>query len=567
MPKIQLSALATDMKGKSGGSVFARNKGGLYFRNNPSPVQKKSYKWASQKVNFSQVSTKWKSLSEEQRSAWELMTDNYPAKDAWGNTYIPSGFQLYMKLNTTLVSNGLEYITTPLMPQELPVSDEIDLYNPEQEAFTPTRGASLMGYQNRMFYLYAADYLDSADLTLDNHVSARFVRNVNQQYPFRSNARVTLLSMQNDADYGIFAFIQPNSFGKCVLYVAINYQNNGGVGRSLVQQMNVDEAYNSGNMHLTFRFSVDTAVSCRVYVNGFEPEIVETSYYNDTQDSTFQKAFPSGDVISAPVALPIEHFTSPIRVGNFNKTNTPVFMVSDIRYYDADAMGQPCGCSSGTDCPESYDCQDCDCFLVWDDSVAWSEMRYQLLAKGYILGNETAITPLNNYALGVFATYSDVNIPDMRMIDDEDCCSPGSDCADFSDQECQDCCCVYVGDNEWVQPKLPITFSPIAVVTPFTLEESGYYLSVYCTKPIGLGRSDFNSPKILIATIPLDGSTADISSEIAANFPSVKANSKLVISYKLINSATGESIECKPKKPRKNVIRFHAGSELYSSVN
>ena len=593
MPKIQLSALATDMKGKSGGSVFARNKGGLYFRNNPSPVQKKSYKWASQKVNFSSVSTIWKSLTDEQRAAWENMTSNYPQQDAWGNTYIPSGFQLYMKLNTTLVSNGLPAISTPLMPEEMPISDDIGLYCPDQEAFTPTTGASLKGLDNLMLYLFSKGFISNQDLTQTNHLSIRFARNPKKGKIYTPGTCVPLVSLLQTerskeeaiivtkigakpqpirkSSFGFFSYIQFNKAGKISLFVVYNYNNEEGSPTSSVFEYDVTNEFNLGNLHLTYAVSVNTSLVQNVFINGFVGRILSSAVYNSFQDGYRLGNGFVGELIDDQITVPVRSFSAPLRVGNYNQQNTPVFIASDIRYWDAQAMGAPCGCQSGADCPDDYDCRDCDCFLVWDDKIAWSEMRYQLIAKGYILGNETSITPLNDFTKGIFETYTTSDIPAVHVIKDEDCCDPDDSCKDFVQLKCVDCVCEVDGDIGGIAVSLPVTFSPIAVVTPFNPNVEGYFLSIYSTKPIGLGRSDFNSPKILIATIPLDGSTADITGQIAKFFPSVKANSKLVLSYKMINSNTGEAIECKPKpKPPKkysNPIRFKAGSELSSSVN
>ena len=61
--------------------------------------------------------------------------------------------------------------------------------------------------------------------------------------------------------------------------------------------------------------------------------------------------------------------------------------------------------------------------------------------------------------------------------------------------------------------------------------------------------------------------TFNISQELRDIITSVPADSKLCISFSIINIMTGESQPFLAKPPRKRVIRFKAGSELSSSVN
>lgn len=137
MPKIRLSALATDIKGKSGGSVFSSNAGGTYFRNNPSGGGKTSANWEKQKVNMSVLSSSWRNLSDEQKAVWEAQRSNYPTNNAFGESRLPSAYELYMRLNGVLLANGLPLLPVPLAPQSFTDLGEFEFFTPDKWAFTP----------------------------------------------------------------------------------------------------------------------------------------------------------------------------------------------------------------------------------------------------------------------------------------------------------------------------------------------------------------------------------------------------------------------------------------------
>lgn len=622
MPKIQLSALATDMKGKSGGSVFARNKGGLYFRNNPGAVQKKSFAWQNQKSRFTALSTSWRSLSNEERIAWEQMAESYPAQDAWGNSYIPSGYQLYMRLNGTLTSYNLDLLATPNSPGTWPEGyDEIDMYSPELDAFTPKTCASLRSYDNRNFYLYSKDFLNGVDMSGLNHLAMRFIRDTSSRYVFRQGNIVRLYSMLDSDNYGSFAGITFNAKGQARLVVVYNYASPDYPHYSQINVYDINTQWNSGAFHFTFYANMNaddsepnnrpktpdklpfdeeapklaaaprpaTVLQSRVYCDGVLLDKLNVNYYDEIQDPYSTELVPTGNEIGVEESIVSTSWTATLRVGDYSQNTIKALNVSDIRFYDILAMGEPCGCESSADCPDDYDCRDCECFLVWDDKWSWNDSVYAMIYHGYIIGNETSITPLNDFFNGEFTTYSlNDTIPNIVFTDEEDCCGE-SDCEDFSDQECRDCCCIYVGDDPWTSPSINYTFTPFVLITPNGIKGDNFALAVYSTKPIGLGRSDFNSPKKLICTIlpsaseiiaattparaeasrkaKPKASTFNISAELRSIITSVPADTKLCISYGIINIETGESEIFPAKKPRKKVIRFKAGSELSSSVN
>lgn len=145
MPSIKFTALVSDMKGKANGSVFSKNKQGNYFRNNVTGGGRKSLAWDQQKSNFSFLSTQWRSLTEVQKDSWASMAANYPALNKFKESYIPSAYQLYMRLNGVLYAKGFTLLTTPIAQRSLPNLDDLYLDMPTLSAYTGRWGA---GFNN-----------------------------------------------------------------------------------------------------------------------------------------------------------------------------------------------------------------------------------------------------------------------------------------------------------------------------------------------------------------------------------------------------------------------------------
>lgn len=140
MPKIKLSGLISDIKGKANGSVFARNSGGLYYRNNPSGGGQKTNTWALAKAKLSSLSGKWRHLTQDQRIAWNNAVSNFSTVGAFGDERIPSGYELFMRLNGSLVNIGKPINTVPPVPQSFPDLGIVNLLTPGEFLFTPFHG-------------------------------------------------------------------------------------------------------------------------------------------------------------------------------------------------------------------------------------------------------------------------------------------------------------------------------------------------------------------------------------------------------------------------------------------
>lgn len=111
MAIIKLSQLVSDIRGKVGGNVFARNKGGNYVRTYVKPINPASPGQATARALFQNIVQQWRTLTDTQRANWAAATSSFPYQDRLGNTKIYSGEQLFIKLNLNLASSGAAFKT------------------------------------------------------------------------------------------------------------------------------------------------------------------------------------------------------------------------------------------------------------------------------------------------------------------------------------------------------------------------------------------------------------------------------------------------------------------------
>lgn len=120
MASIKLSALISDIRGKSNGSYFAKRNNTIIMANNPfksgnKQAGKESLQQARGAVAF--ISSRWQSIEPTDRIAW----NNAAALLTWytkvGEPYTPTGYQYFNQCNLNLMAQGLPPIVTPLIPQ------------------------------------------------------------------------------------------------------------------------------------------------------------------------------------------------------------------------------------------------------------------------------------------------------------------------------------------------------------------------------------------------------------------------------------------------------------------
>jgi hypothetical protein len=121
MAKILFGMMMTDARGKLGGQVFSKNRGGSYVRRKVTPSNPRTLDQQANRALLGSTSRGWSSLTDAQRTAWNAAVVNWPKKTIFGGTKIPSGKGLYVELNKNLSAAGQSNISVPPAKADIPV--------------------------------------------------------------------------------------------------------------------------------------------------------------------------------------------------------------------------------------------------------------------------------------------------------------------------------------------------------------------------------------------------------------------------------------------------------------
>ena len=121
MPRVKLGVAFTDIRGKQGGSVWATNQGGLYYRNNHNTGQRQTLSQNQRRISLASVSGLWRKLTSDQRNAWIAAAPDFPTTNIFGDPRIPTGYELFMRINMELKTLRQSLRNTPPTPTSIPV--------------------------------------------------------------------------------------------------------------------------------------------------------------------------------------------------------------------------------------------------------------------------------------------------------------------------------------------------------------------------------------------------------------------------------------------------------------
>jgi len=111
--KIKWGAFVTDGRNKIGGHVASKNRSGSYFRTKVTPVNPQSTSQASVRSRLAGLSSGWRALTAAQRAAWNAAVSDFSKTDIFGDIKVPTGFNLYQRLNNNLLAIGAAAISVP----------------------------------------------------------------------------------------------------------------------------------------------------------------------------------------------------------------------------------------------------------------------------------------------------------------------------------------------------------------------------------------------------------------------------------------------------------------------
>jgi hypothetical protein len=108
MAKILLGAAIGDARGSVGAHTFTKGRFGPVLRQKVSPVQPRSAKVMAIRAFFQRISGYWSSAAmDAYRAGWDSLAAITNFTNAFGNTYHPTGLQLFQMCNRNLQLLGL----------------------------------------------------------------------------------------------------------------------------------------------------------------------------------------------------------------------------------------------------------------------------------------------------------------------------------------------------------------------------------------------------------------------------------------------------------------------------
>lgn len=184
MAILKYGSLVSEIRGKLNNSIFQRCGQTLSIRNNPSKLQVRNPFGQNSRNNMSAVSSVWRSLSSNQRTAWLYAAPTYPTFDRFGVATVLTAYQLFVYVNKPLALAGYGLITDAINynPPVL-TNATFEEITPSSNEFFFSADAPLPNNCIYMFYMsypmplgasrqnYQAYYLGSYDDTLEGGVN------------------------------------------------------------------------------------------------------------------------------------------------------------------------------------------------------------------------------------------------------------------------------------------------------------------------------------------------------------------------------------------------------------
>jgi len=154
MASIKYSGLVNGIKGNIAGTTFQGGKASNVVKTKrPAGSKGKLTKADAGRVYnprlvIAEVSGLWRNLSAEQRLTWSTNAVNWPAVNKFGEPYTPSGYQVFMKLNSQLNFSGVSRLSVCPMPVTVETQPAITYTYADYDVITMTLAAAVpTGYK------------------------------------------------------------------------------------------------------------------------------------------------------------------------------------------------------------------------------------------------------------------------------------------------------------------------------------------------------------------------------------------------------------------------------------
>lgn len=577
MPKVKFSALVSDMKGKSQGSVFSTNSGGAYFRNNPSGGGRKSATWQAQKNSFSVLASQWKSLTLAQQIEWNDMGPSYPTTNAFGDQRIPSGYELFMRLNGTLSALNLPTLVTPVAPNSFPVMDDVEWGAPDNYQFHPQRLFNPEIQNVGTLWAMNPTYFLQKNLELNIGLYPRFVIDPAKFDTLSSNNWFSIISIISEDIYGIWAWIQRKTETICRVYIVSNVLDDLAIPYCQIRSYDIltTDMFPSCLFGLSGSFIADDASPLIVGLESYAPNSTEwykTHVYDPTEISslTSPESRPSAFIsyASADASLFIGHDPKGFKnIGSLSDFRI-LSELDPATFCDpSDILLPTFSCASGEVKGNFRD-------PVLDKHYAHMPINRVLLAYNYVIGNEMCLYGFDKAYKSEFTNFgADTDYPPILISTDPECTS-AEDCTmggyySVSEVECDNGVCIYAGDLSPQFVPSPLTSTPFVVIKAQDTELTGFVLAFESTLPMSAGRNPLQQRYKRIGSYDLQTPGLLLSPWLSNVFGGVPDNSSLALKFVVVDSTTGQANDTQlgVAKPPRSIRRFKAGAELSGKVN
>lgn len=106
MAKIKFGMFMTDARGKVGGQVFSKNRGGAYVRTKVTPANGQTARQSFVRQLLGAISQSWSGLTQNARDSFDGAVAQWSKTDIFGDIRNPTGKNLFTRLNINLANSG-----------------------------------------------------------------------------------------------------------------------------------------------------------------------------------------------------------------------------------------------------------------------------------------------------------------------------------------------------------------------------------------------------------------------------------------------------------------------------
>lgn len=113
MALIKFGGGVASASGKIDGTVYSRNRAGAIARGWTKPTNPMTELQTQVRARFSSVASAWSALLITEKQAWNTAASSLTRLNRLGEAYVPTGRQLFLEVNNTILANTGTLITIP----------------------------------------------------------------------------------------------------------------------------------------------------------------------------------------------------------------------------------------------------------------------------------------------------------------------------------------------------------------------------------------------------------------------------------------------------------------------